>query len=51
MLGTVTFDCAYLYQNESEIGDAVQEKVKEGVVRREDLSIVSKVRPWVTCLT
>ncbi|NXA28201.1 AK1BA reductase, partial [Ibidorhyncha struthersii] len=35
------FGCAYLYQNESEIRDALREKIEEGLVRREDLFIVT----------
>lgn len=40
------FDCAWFYGNESEVGEAVREKIKEGKVKREELFITSKV-----CLT
>jgi diketogulonate reductase-like aldo/keto reductase len=36
-------DCAYVYGNESEVGQGIKYKIDEGVVQREDLFVTSKV--------
>ncbi|KAI4503124.1 hypothetical protein M0802_002168 [Mischocyttarus mexicanus] len=40
------FDCAYIYGNEKVIGKVLKEKIAEGVVKREDLYITTKL--WNT---
>ncbi|XP_054154485.1 1,5-anhydro-D-fructose reductase-like [Oppia nitens] len=39
-------DCAYAYLNEEEVGNAINDAIKEGEVKREDLYVVSKL--WLT---
>ncbi|CAG0891732.1 unnamed protein product [Cyprideis torosa] len=39
-------DCALVYQNEKEIGDAIAAKIADGTVKREDLFVTTKV--WNT---
>jgi glycerol 2-dehydrogenase (NADP+) len=39
-------DCAYMYDNEDEVGEALQEAFKAGIVKREDVFVTTKL--WCT---
>ncbi|XP_072811167.1 dihydrodiol dehydrogenase 3-like [Vicugna pacos] len=41
-------DCAYMYQNEEQVGQAIRSKIADGTVKREDIFYTSKL--WATFL-
>lgn len=45
-IGYRLIDCAWVYGNEKEIGEGIQEKITDGTVKREDLCITTKL--WNT---
>lgn len=42
-IGYRHIDCAWAYQNETEVGESLTEIFKEGKTKREELFIVTKV--------
>mgnify|MGYP000365505459 CR=1 FL=1 len=44
-IGYRHIDAAMYYQNEDAVGQAIREKINEGVIKRKDLFVTSKVKP------
>lgn len=42
-IGYRHFDCAAIYNNEKAVGKAINDKITEGVIKRDEVYITSKV--------
>lgn len=42
-IGYRHFDCAAIYNNEKSVGKAINQKITEGVIKRDEVFITSKV--------
>lgn len=42
-VGYRLIDCAYCYGNETEVGQGLARAISEGIVKREDIFVVTKV--------
>lgn len=45
-LGYRHFDTAHIYVNEKQVGDGIRAKIAEGIVKREDIFVVTKVSTY-----
>lgn len=46
-IGYRHIDTAYVYDNEQEVGTAIQAKIADGTVKREDIFVTTKVSNWL----
>lgn len=42
-IGYRHIDTAYVYENEKQVGNAIRAKIAEGVIKREDVFVTTKV--------
>jgi len=43
-IGYRHIDCAHVYGNENEVGEGINQKIKDGVCTRDEIFVTSKVR-------
>lgn len=50
-IGYRHIDTAYVYGNEKEVGRAINKKIDDGTVKREDVFVTTKVSVYVTIIS